>query len=469
MADPEDDNEGDAKPLDPSVPSSPHALGAEAGLLAIAPLLDSSGQPILDKDGAPIEVTYLPPPVGHSVFAEGVPPPYDFGSDVAAPAGTVELAGHTRVSTTGGANPAAESEPTGGATMAFGGIRFTGGAEARVPGDIYVDDPVQDDIPQAPESDSTHFYNVSITESASAADGVDAEVVRHDAPEVPPARFAAIEPEWIDGRLTLPAEAARANLPADQVSAMLGSFVGELLAFIAEVEATNADDRFVRYLRQLADTLPISSPDQLSIFRLGHAVDLLEAYTSTIEEETTSRFLVHRYTVMVSSFRQATAQFPAWREFKRNALADELSADQVAKAPQLAHAFASIIASDRELSFIDPAIPNALIELAGGGEHPAAVATAGGDMRAADIVGSISNILKALAGAVAGWGKPTADAVGRGALKGVEKIGENVVVGATNLMYAGAVTAITALYPNEFTWLVVFLAFASHIANALKK
>jgi hypothetical protein len=294
------------------------------------------------------------------------------------------------------------------------------------------------------------------------------EVIEPVPPQIPPTRSAAIEPEWIDGRLTLRSEPARADLPADQIAAMLLVLRRDVEGFADDIASTNADHRFIGYLRRMTALIPDAAPDQVAVFQLGHAADLLEAYADSFTDETAAAFQVEQYKGLVRRFQQAVAQFTAWRDFKRNALAQELTNQQIEIAPRLAWALAAGMETDEARTFVDPALPKALTELAAAGDHPTEVMTAGQDLRAADIVSSSNNIFSSLGEMVLAKSKPAKDAFDRGVIKGFEKVGENVVVYAANLLGYGAAATIMALFP-EFAWVVALAVFAKAVASAMGK
>ena len=133
-----------------------------------------------------------------------------------------------------------------------------------------------------------------------------------------------------------------------------------------------------------------------------------------------------------------------------------------------AWALAAGMETDEARTFVDPALPKALTELAAAGDHPTEVMTAGQDLRAADIVSSSNNIFSSLGEMVLAKSKPAKDAFDRGVIKGFEKVGENVVVYAANLLGYGAAATIMALFP-EFAWVVALAVFAKAVASAMGK
>ncbi len=89
-------------------------------------------------------------------------------------------------------------------------------------------------------------HHAAISETARASDNVASVVVGMNpptvsitastpaAPELPSLRSATIEPEWVDGRLTLASEPARADLGSDQVSALFSDLRREMEDFAAD-------------------------------------------------------------------------------------------------------------------------------------------------------------------------------------------------------------------------------------------
>jgi hypothetical protein len=301
-----------------------------------------------------------------------------------------------------------------------------------------------------------------LTEPTDAA----VEVVSPEPPPLPAPRPAAIEPAWVDGRLVLGHEPARSDLRPDQLMAALAMLRGDVEDFAAELGATNADGRFIRYLRRAVAAISTTPPDQFTVFRLGHAADVLAGYANAFTEEAASAFQVEQYKNLVARFRQTVSQFPAWREFKRNAIAEELTPEQIEIAPTLARQLAAAMETEEAQVFIDRALPVALVELAE--DRPAEVAGNGRDLQAADIVDSVGNVLTALAEVVVAKSKPVTDALGRGAIKGFEKVGEASAVYAAQLFVAGAIVTLMSLFP-QFGWIVAVAVFALALVNGLKK
>ena len=234
-----------------------------------------------------------------------------------------------------------------------------------------------------------------------------------------------------------------------------------MVAFSAELTDSNADKRFIKYVQHLTARLPETVPDQIMVFELGHATDRLAGYAANFADETSSVFLVEQYKGLVELLRQVTAQFPAWREFKRNALSDELTHEQVDTGFALAAELALAMDTVEAREFIDPALPKAIRELIPNQDQQPALSNSGRDLQAADAVASSENTLRSLVLASFAKANEITHALGRGSVKGVEKISENVMVFTANLAYWGAIAELITLFPQ--------LAWIAPLAMAMSK
>jgi hypothetical protein len=71
-------------------------------------------------------------------------------------------------------------------------------------------------------------------------------------------------------------------------------------------------------------------------------------------------FLLARYHALSLQFDQTMRQSPLWREFKRNAEKESLSADQISASIPLATETAHALRDGEATEFVDPAVPNSL-------------------------------------------------------------------------------------------------------------
>jgi hypothetical protein len=229
------------------------------------------------------------------------------------------------------------------------------------------------------------------------------------APAVPAQRPAAIEPVWNRGVLSLPKKATKTNLDTRKFAAALKSLRTEMRALANDAAGeANIDKRFVAHLGQLADRIPQKSLRQDVLFRLGHAEAIFSGYAKIVDEQW-PEFLASRYHALALHFDRTMRQSPIWREFQRNADQQSLTAEQIAAAPRLATEIAKALRDREALSFIDPALPESLDELAAlktgkgvqDGARLAAIES-GKEALAIDIIESVNNILKRIAeGAIA--------------------------------------------------------------------
>jgi hypothetical protein len=313
-------------------------------------------------------------------------------------------------------------------------------------------------------------------------------------PVIPAQRPAAIEPIWSNGRLTLPKAAAKSDLRGRALTAALKSLREELHVFADDIAGeANIDRRFVSHVRTLAEQIPHKSPRQAELFRLGHAGDVFAGYASVVEVEW-PEILAIRFHALALHFDRIMRQSPLWREFKRNASQERLTAEQVEAAASLAATVATALRDDDATAFIDPAIPGALERLAeplhATEDASRNIIEAGQDELAFDVVESTSNILKRIseealafktgAGAVArDAGSTLRDASGeyaRGIGKGIKraakregpKDGEKLfkwlrravlVAGGYGVSSALGLPQLIAAYPQAFAWLERLVGF----------
>ncbi len=308
-------------------------------------------------------------------------------------------------------------------------------------------------------------------------------------PEVPPPRPAAVEPVERDGKITLPPEALKADLPSDDLAAALLALKNQIkrVADSARNES-NPDRRVIAILDELIERIPASAPPQNDLFELAHEVDTLRAVGQIVNEQWPPA-LAARFHGLVLSFDRTTRQFPRWREFLRNTTRDTLTPEQVSAAPEAVKTATAELRTDEAAEFIDPRIPAIIdhlverphLDLPEPEQPPPAdgqtvdPVTAGKEALVADGLESLSNTTKKLSeSAVAGWeivsevGGEFADGA-RG--KGIDKLkaeartdGENLPLAAykwaKRYLVAGSAFAVLATaFPAIFGWLVPILAF----------
>ena len=218
-------------------------------------------------------------------------------------------------------------------------------------------------------------------------------------PSVPNIRPAAIEPEWHGGKLVLPKEPIEGDLESSALSAALSALREDLTELVDDSASfQNIDLRPIDYIRRLANRIPNGVPPQTLLFRLGHARDVLESFTSTTDEEWPD-FLGGRYRQLILQYDRTVRQFPQWREFVRNASDLGLTGEQISHVDHLLDEFVPELGSEDASRFIDPSISVALQDTRSSvafadWKH---VVEAGKDRLAADLIESVNNVLKRVA------------------------------------------------------------------------
>lgn len=325
-------------------------------------------------------------------------------------------------------------------------------------------------------------------------------------PTLPEPRPAAIEPHWRKGRLTLPSAASRGDLDPSSLDASLHGVRRQFERLAADLTAegpgNNDFKRAASFLDDLAKRIPETTPPQHELFALGHELETLRGYGTTVTEQWPP-LLASRYHAATLAFDETVRQFPRWREFKRNAAADTLSTEQIRDAPAVARALASELRSDEVKPLVDEAIPTAMEEQAAaispqpvpaadgaGARPPRAPIELSQDALAEwtlDTLEGVNNTLKKLFAAAINAPsvkKATGDfqkeldkdvaRSGKPLYKWTKRIAAGGVLGAAGAVIGGAVGAKVALgagaavytlsqlakkYPKQFGWLKPFLDF----------
>lgn len=321
-------------------------------------------------------------------------------------------------------------------------------------------------------------------------------------PPVPPQKPAAVEPIVENGKITLPSGALKGDLEGDDLAAALLALKNQIrrMANAARDEG-NLGQRIVRYLDGLANRIPETAPPQHVLFEIAHELEAIERFAKTVNEEWPEE-LAAQYHALTRGFDRTVRQFPRWRQFSRNAAADQLSDAQRAEAPQAIKEATAELRGEDAAPIVDEAIPAAIDRIAAtpdfepepaaGGAGALTPIDAGNEALLEDGLESLSNTLKvtaelALKGAEIGGDaiKPELGAIGRGLKKGrkkvdkeIEKDAEALVVGAYKLMRrlaktakwgtiagAGATVAtagygvLISRFPSFFSWLDPVLKF----------
>ncbi|WP_237155525.1 hypothetical protein, partial [Oryzibacter oryziterrae] len=225
--------------------------------------------------------------------------------------------------------------------------------------------------------------------------------------EIPAPRPAAIEPEWLEGQLVLPAKPVPSDLSKTSLDSALIALKQELQDLVGDArQVHNIDQRSIDFLERLTQRLPLSAPTEVELFRIAHTEQKLQGYVTTVNDEWPG-FLAVSYASTLLAFDRTLRQFPAWRSFLRNAADARLSNEEVAAAPQVAIEFAEALRVPEIATVVDQAIPEALNSLAALAQREDWQATidVGAQDLAADLIESVSNILKNLAIPVLGYCK----------------------------------------------------------------
>ncbi|MEI9905500.1 MAG: hypothetical protein WDN06_17320 [Asticcacaulis sp.] len=134
-----------------------------------------------------------------------------------------------------------------------------------------------------------------------------------------------IEPEWQNDLLTL----STASAPYDegtQIEEALRALRDDLREMADDLsDATNIDRRVKNYLERLADRVPLQTPTQYEIHRLGLAESNLADYLQTTVIKEWPDFLSGRMIGSMRQFDRVMRQFKSWRQFKRECRAGNLN------------------------------------------------------------------------------------------------------------------------------------------------
>lgn len=227
---------------------------------------------------------------------------------------------------------------------------------------------------------------------------------KREPPSVPAQRRAAVEPFWDKGTLTVPKKPVRSDLNKKKFAAALSALRTEMRELAGDVAAeANIDKRPAVQLQRVADCIPETLPTQDELFRLGHAESVFVGFAKTVEREWPD-FLAARYQALLLQFDRTMRQSPLWREFKRNAAKETLSAEQVKESVSLARQAARALEQKEAKDFVDPAVPHSLQQLAEAsnivsveGTPSVDASTSAQELLAVDLVESVNNTLKPIA------------------------------------------------------------------------
>jgi hypothetical protein len=306
------------------------------------------------------------------------------------------------------------------------------------------------------------------------------------APSIPAPRRAAVEPVWRNGKLTVPTQPIAVDLQQNEFPAALRALRAGLQKFANDLDGeANIDRRFVAYLRHLAEQIPEGVPPQHELFELGHAEEVFIKYSASVNEQWPD-FLAARFHAMVRQHDNTMRQAPAWRDFKRNALRDTITQQQVAEVVPIAAQITSALRNDEARPFIGAPLPKALDTLAEPLRRPPPddapeewrhAIEAGNELLALDVIESINNTLKRIAEVAVATGATLGKAAGtfggkfqdgllEGAAEEGQKYGKRMVKWLCAGGVAGASIGLQQLiltYPHAFGWLGSVIEFLSRL------
>ncbi|HXW71601.1 MAG TPA: hypothetical protein VEK34_09185 [Methylocella sp.] len=295
-------------------------------------------------------------------------------------------------------------------------------------------------------------------------------------PEIPPQRPAALEPIWENATLILPQTLVSSDGDPEALGSALKSLRAEIAEFVDDLGSdANVDRRVLAYLRRLADRIPDHSPPQNELFRIAHAKELLESYSTSADEEWPS-FLAKRLHALLLYYDRTVRQFPKWREFVRNAEREHLTPQQAAQLPGLATSAIEAFSNEDAEKFIDPAIPRALQALqeplqqndqSAEVQLPAVIESRKASL-AEDVLESINNVVKRIVEAVLRTAKDMAtgyaDEARKSFVEESKRLGKETGPAITRwvkraLYTGGLIEGLIHLAPSAFSWLEAIKPF----------
>lgn len=289
--------------------------------------------------------------------------------------------------------------------------------------------------------------------------------------EVPAQKPAALEPLYIDGRLVLPGGPLWHDSKPDNLIGALKALRLDFEELATDCDGVaNISEADVKSLGWVARRIPEAEPTSLELHRVAHLEKALEAFGGKVSEQWPD-FLAARYHALSLQFGSVVNQFPNWRDFKRVANSDKLSAEQLNEAQKVVALANDILRPFPEAISAD--IPDQLQELAKplftAGEAPAFDSiSAGMDLLAEDVLESFNNVLKRIAqGALAfrfgaekiagkGWTgfvKGTEKGVEEAAEKAGKRFGKVLVATLVGTPLVTGATWLWTTFPDKFGWL----------------
>ena len=303
---------------------------------------------------------------------------------------------------------------------------------------------------------------------------LDEEEADQVTPSIPVPMPATLEPEWQNGKLTLPNIPLNDDLVNASIDSALSALKSDFSEFVTEIGSeANIDERASGYLARIAKDIPTSPPPQHELFSLAHKEQFFIGYAKTVSDEW-PEFLAARFHALGVQFSRVMKQFPEWREFKTNADQKQLSSVDIENIEQLAIAMEQSLREELALDFVDQGIADIIADMAEhlspdtesiSPEQADAFIQSGKDLLAADLLTSIDNILKPVAeavlvarGAAIEFAKYSGEHFGIAAKKEYEaqlaKLGKGFVKWGVRLLKSSPVLALIQTYfPSIYAWL----------------
>ena len=303
-------------------------------------------------------------------------------------------------------------------------------------------------------------------------------------PRIPATRPGALEPEWLDGLLRLPANPAKSTLRGKALAAALAALRGLMLELAEDAtKETNVDPRLPGYIRDIAGRMPDKAPPQAELFRIAHDLEVLRGSAGEVNDEWPG-LLAQRYHAATLAYDRTVRQFPRWRAFLANAQdRPKVAVDKAALAAAVVET-KIVFGDELALEFIAREIPENLEKLAepltGQADWRGEIAR-GGDLLAEDVLESTNNILKRVAElGVAAKGKIDGSFAGAGLKKFQKefgksfekemgeqgaKFGKRVVKWGLRILTASGPAYLIATFPDKFGWMVEVVKFLSHVSG----
>ncbi len=297
-------------------------------------------------------------------------------------------------------------------------------------------------------------------------------------PEVPAPNPAALEPIWIGGQLRLPHVVAETSLDQPSFEAALEALRQDIEGLVADARTiNNIDQRLVSYLDFLGQMIPVVAPDQASLFRLGHAAEVVEQAQKTVLAEWPD-VLGFRYGGIVLAFDRTLKQAPKWKQFKRNAAELHLSEEEKRVVPEFLQAFVDVLREPDVAALVASEVPDELERL----QNPEVTPEWNGDLseaseeRLEDAVESASNITKGLLGRFFGGIETgvgddlpelAGESIGKEIRKQTEEVGPNITKAVKKFVKwaaaSGGLTGGAGVALSQFGWLQPVLDFLKNL------